>query len=120
MAPASELPAGAGEGRKGRMMHDKYCTVADCLRIAERSGLCSTHRKRAQRGQQLGLPVAERFLSTWDRLHAAALDLADADTEDDAAYRRAEDRLRKAIDARVEELLAQRNPSPPRRRMAGG
>ena len=97
------------------MPTERYCTVGDCMRLAESGGLCSAHRKRKQRGVQLGLPMVEKFCSTWDRLHAAAIDLAEADSEDDIAYQRAEDRLRKAVESIVQERL--RTLSPTARRM---
>ncbi len=80
-------------------MVERYCCVDDCVRVVFRGDLCSTHMKRQQRGQQLSLPMAEKLVSPWERIHAAAIDLADADSEDDIAYARAVDRLEKAIEA---------------------
>ena len=87
-----------------------YCLVGDCVRIAERNGLCSTHRKRLQRGTQLGLPVVERFASPWERCMAAFIELVDVDSEDDVAYKRAEDKASRAIDALVEERVRVMSP----------
>ena len=96
-------------------MGERYCTVGDCVRLSERDGLCSTHRKRKQRGQQLSLPVVEKYADPWDRAHAASIDLANVDSEDDLEYQRAEDRWRKAIEALLQDRL--RNLSPTPRRM---
>ena len=93
----------------------EYCRVGECVRIAERNGLCATHRKRIQRGTQLRLPVPEAFVSPWERCMAAFIELLDADSEDDEAYRVAQSKAERALDALVEDRL--RLVSPPSRRM---
>ena len=92
-----------------------YCRVGDCTNLSERNGLCATHRKRKQRGQQLDLPVIEPYRTPKERVWEAAIAVLDTDSEDDAAYSRAEERFWNAIDALLEERS--RNLSPTRSRM---
>lgn len=89
-------------------MSTTFCTVDGCLRRAKRdaSGLCEGHTKRAQRGTTVAGELLERsnsrytpYASPLERLQEAALRLADADTEDEADYQRAQDSLRKAAEA---------------------
>jgi len=89
-------------------MSTTFCTVDGCLRRAKRdaSGLCEGHTKRAQRGATVAGELLERtssrftpYQSPLERLQEAALRLADADTEDEADYQRAQDSLRKAAEA---------------------
>jgi hypothetical protein len=78
----------------------QFCSIADCFEEAEAHGLCSTHRKREARGQSVTAPLrAPTYDSPFHRAHEAAMALADAPTDDDAEYRRREDRFRKALDA---------------------
>jgi hypothetical protein len=79
-------------------VHVLVCFVDGCDRPATRAGLCEGHRKRRRRGQALGSPLQERPATPWSRILEGCIALADADSEDDLAFRRAEDRLRKAID----------------------
>lgn len=60
------------------------------------NGLCDRCRKRKARGGDLGAPVQER-LSPRQRVFEAAIDLADADSEDDGAAGRAEANLAAAV-----------------------
>ena len=83
------------------------CRVDGCPHEAGTGGICAAHRKRLQRGGQLDAPVAER-LSPFERAMQAALDLADADTTDDAAYARAVDRFRKAAERWIQSLAGRR------------
>lgn len=69
-------------------MRRAYCDEDECLLPAERGGKCRGHAARAERGKVRAGPLRER-LSSWEQLHAALLAVADADAEDDAAYRRA-------------------------------
>ena len=89
------------------MARERYCVVDGCVRLAEGADLCATHRKRVQRGVQLGLPIAEKFVSPWERVTAAAIDLADVDAEDDLAHARAEDRLKRAALEWCRDYLSQ-------------
>ncbi len=50
-------------------------------------------RKRAKGAWQYGDP---RTMNPWDRLHTAALELADCDSQDDAAYKSAREVLRQS------------------------
>ena len=71
------------------------CSFDDCVHPAESSGLCAAHRKQRQRTGRL-VPVVER-LEPRARLREAALALADADSEDDRAARRAQVRFMKTL-----------------------
>lgn len=74
------------------------CAVANCTRPAQaRDPLCAAHRKRLQRGQGTGAPIAEQ-LDPFERALQAGIELADCDSGDDAAYERAVDRFRKACE----------------------
>lgn len=66
------------------------CTGPDCSRPAWRSGLCHGHHWQRRHGREL-TPLRPRKQSPMQRLAAAALAYADAETEDD--YRRAYHRL---------------------------
>lgn len=86
------------------------CREPDCFKPARRNGYCWGHHKRRMRRQVVSTPLAERPVSTWDRLTAAALAYADVgDSEGD--YDRAQDRLRKAAMA-----YGDRVPQPMRAR----
>lgn len=61
------------------------CCVADCVREATSGAYCYLHRKRLQRGMPLHSPVHARGRGLWERLSEAALEYADAETEEDAA-----------------------------------
>lgn len=75
----------------------RMCAADECLRPAVgRQRYCMAHDQRQTRGQKLSTPIAERYESPFQRLVAAAIALADADSEDDVAFNRALDRLRKA------------------------
>lgn len=74
------------------------CSVDGCAKEAARGGLCWGHIKRRQRKR-----TVSGELRAWGRpppqlLVDAALSVADADTADDGAWRRAKDLLRKASD----------------------
>jgi len=70
------------------------CTIDDCPNDAAKGGLCWAHLKRRTAGQELAPPVEKRPESPLARLEEAALTYADA--EDDQAFARAKDNLRKS------------------------
>lgn len=70
------------------------CSVTGCDRPAD-GYLCATHKKRAQRGRPLTAPVVGK-LKPWDRMLEAFMQLFDVDSEDDAAFERAQARARMA------------------------
>ena len=69
------------------------CSGPDCSRPAVRSGLCPGHAWQRQHGRPLA-PLAPRSRDRWDRLHRAALAMADAESDRD--YYLAAQRLRAA------------------------
>lgn len=75
-------------------MNDALCSVDGCERLVEKAGLCAGHRKRKVRGQVVNTQLARRPSSPLEYLCESALAYADAD--DDVAYERAKDNLRKA------------------------
>ena len=85
--------------------HETYCEV--CGRPGDRGRhLCSAHQKRRADGDTTpvgparGGPAGARLHeSPLHRLLEAALAYADADSEDDVAFQRAKDNLRKAAKA---------------------
>jgi hypothetical protein len=84
-----------------------YCDVEDCLKPAERvqedgRALCATHRKQIRRSGRI-TPVPDKPESQHDRLFRAAIDLRDADSEDDVAYTLAERRFWNAFRAAARE-----------------
>jgi hypothetical protein len=62
---------------------------------------CSMHTKRQQRGTPMNAPERE-ILPPFERLVQASIDLADADSDDDGEYNRAESRLKAAAKCWVE------------------
>lgn len=84
------------------------CSATSCSKPAAKSGLCWMHLKRKQRGTVAEAPEQER-LTPSERVTQAALDLADADTDDDDAYALAVDTLRKAVDRWYRQRAAQRD-----------
>lgn len=64
------------------------CSWPGCTRSRNAHGLCDMHRLRVQRGVEPGCETP------WEQLVAAALQLADAET--DRQYRAAEERLKRA------------------------
>lgn len=73
------------------------CEVSGCDR-STRGGrtYCEMHYKRKQRGLPLHAKVQER-LPIRERVIQNAIDLADADTDDDRAYAAALERLKKSV-----------------------
>ena len=57
--------------------------------------MCDMHAKRGQRGRDMHAPKREK-LDPWGRLVTAAIELADADSDDDSDYNKREARLRSA------------------------
>lgn len=81
---------------------EEACAVEGCGRPVKgaRHKHCSTHGYRARKGLPLDAPVV-RYASGFDRLFAAAVELAGVNSEDDAAFDQGKERLRKAYrDAR--------------------
>lgn len=79
------------------------CTIDSCERPAARAGLCWAHVKRRQEKRPLDSPLAdtqarsgEHEMTPLERLEKTALDLADAEEDED--YERARERLRKLVD----------------------
>lgn len=79
------------------------CTIDSCERPAARAGLCWAHVKRRQEKRPLDTPLAdtqsrsgEHEMTPLERLEKTALDLADAEEDED--YARARERLRKLVD----------------------
>ena len=79
-------------------MHERYCDWPGCERLTMDAShpMCAMHHKRQSRGAPMNAPVRES-LDPWERCVVAAIDLADADSDDDEGYARAESRLRNAL-----------------------
>lgn len=75
------------------------CTGPECRKEATSGDLCAGHRKQLQRHGRLW-PLD---LGAWERARAAhfeaAVELRDADSEDDAAFREAERRFWETFEA---------------------
>jgi hypothetical protein len=80
-----------------------YCSAPECEREA-RPGCdyCAGHQARLRRGQPLVAPLVEPYPSSWARVHDAAVDLGNSETDED--HDRNSDRLRKAIRAYMLDL----------------
>jgi len=76
-----------------RIQRPRECNGPECRRLVFRAGLCRGHYWQRQQGRPLK-PLAPRRQSRAERLAAAALAYADAETPDD--YERAQARLRMA------------------------
>lgn len=72
------------------------CSVMDCPHPVVAHGLCDGHVRRRYKGQTVHVPLAEAKRTPVQVLRDAAIGYADADSEDDEAALRADDRLRKA------------------------
>lgn len=99
------------------------CGAPGCERpAAPGRGMCWAHIKRMAREAEMAAPVRERHADPWQRVWEAAIAASECDTDDDTAFHRAEDRLRKAIHAYVARALASENRrhrrSVPRKRSA--
>lgn len=89
------------------------CSVEGCLRPVEAGGLCAGHRKRKTRGTTIAGELRDDTRSPAEILTDAAIALADADAEDDEAWRRAkksheyaaESFARRRTKARIRETL---------------
>ena len=92
-----------------------FCTSPDCLNPEHASGLCVGHFRRKARGRPVGRPLRE-VLTPWGRVMEASITLAEVSTDDDGAFRRAEDNLRTAIRAwaRADVLVPSGEPVPER------
>lgn len=94
----------------------------DCDRPVEKAGLCAGHRKQ----KTLGKPFTPLSDSRAGRLTyhqvmvEAALALADADSDDDRAFDRATDNLRKAAISYARQAIATRIKEGLARRRAAG
>jgi hypothetical protein len=69
-----------------------YCEAPDCLELSS-GKYCECHKKRAQRGGSMSTP-AKKQESPWGRVQEAALQVAEADS--DQEYKAARERLRSA------------------------
>lgn len=77
-------------------MVDRYCAVPGCYETAAPRGtMCSMHYKRSLRGVEMS-PGKREQLTPWARVVTAAIELADADSEDDNDFQRCAARLRYA------------------------
>lgn len=88
-----------------------YCDVDECMTPAEcvrKDGLavCAAHRKQLQRHGRTK-PVVDRPESQHDRLFRAALDLRDANSEDDQEYFLAERRFWNAFRSAAREYVVE-------------
>lgn len=84
------------------------CATADCLQLAHAGGVhCAGHAKRLERGQTTAAPLREK-LPLRERVLKLAIDLVDCDSEDDNAYERAFDALRKAVEQWARQGSARR------------
>lgn len=91
-----------------------FCSDPDCLRPVFRDGLCRGHVARRQRGAVVsGGLKRQRWESTWERVLEAVHAYAECDSADDAAFERARDRLRKAIEAYATGRRGHRASSKP-------
>lgn len=83
-------------------MRRAFCEVEDCLDPATRGTRCECHDKQRQRNgrvRQKGIGSGARHPTPWARVTEACLALADVDANPaaDEEYRRARDRLRRAV-----------------------
>lgn len=93
----------------------KLCETADCLRpVRYRGSRCSAHAARLRKGGKTKGPIRER-LPLRERIQHLCIGLADADSDDDRAYDRAWDTLRKAIEDWADELARERAGKTPQR-----
>lgn len=84
------------------------CEIADCLRPAHSRGrFCSAHAKQNQRGGITHAPIRER-MPLQERVGHLCDELANADADDDRAYNKAWDALRKALMEWTQALRQQR------------
>lgn len=88
------------------------CSVDDCLRPAERNGLCAAHRKRAQRGVTVAGELRDVSRAPHEVLADAALRYADADSTDDREFARAQNNLGQAAKAYARALRPRPGPKP--------
>src|SRR5712691_5585068 len=87
----------------------RLCDVPDCDRPVHSGGnYCAGHAKRRERGTPMGEPLREQHLSLRERVQKLAVDLADSDSEDDAAYERAWDALEHAVKDWAKEMHQRR------------
>lgn len=102
-----------------------YCRDPECVEEASVDGYCDSHYRRKLRGGQVSGPIRERPTSPRQRLRESALRYADADSEGDTEYDKADRNLMKsAISAtlaqpkfaRLLPLLALRGHHHPGRR----
>ncbi len=98
----------------------EYCRGPECEKEAARDGLCWAHLKQLERTGRTK-PVKDRPADAEERLFEASLALADADAEDDRAFRAAKRRFRAARDAwfvhELEVLLEKARASTGGRKM---
>lgn len=90
----------------------------DCPNPARRRGLCWAHVWREQHGSSATGPIKTIGLTPAQRLKECAINYADADSDDDLAWKRASDLLFKAAEEYVREKRARRrseSENPPKR-----
>lgn len=77
-----------------KVIPGKTCSACECENPAVRGGLCWAHDAQRRRGMKLR-PL-NHYQGPAEHFWQAVLDYADADAEDDHAYRLAELRLKRA------------------------
>jgi hypothetical protein len=77
------------------MVRETPCGVDGCDNGGRKAGLCWAHYKRRQRGRPLSPPIAHPPRTWSESLTRAALKYADVESEDDHAFLRARDALRR-------------------------
>jgi hypothetical protein len=70
------------------------CVVENCPNEAKKGGKCWGHAKRATRGLSIMVNLMPRKQTNIERLRAAAIAYAEAESDED--FRRADERLRTA------------------------
>ena len=100
------------------MVSADLCRAEDCTNLSARDGLCWSHARRKREGASMQL--AKRPATPIERVREAALTYAEVDAEDDDAFRRADDNLRKAAIAYgAREVIDRIRKGLERRRQAG-
>lgn len=80
---------------------ERYCEWPGCENpsMTPRHPWCAMHYQRQHRGKPMNTPKAVTITDPFEALTQAAISLADCDSEDDDAWRKAENRLRYAARA---------------------
>ena len=85
------------------------CAIPDCPNPPARGPHCWGHLKRKQRRKPVHEALAEKYESPWHRFVEATIAYNDCNSEDDRAFERVRDNLRKSAMAYVESVIAKRN-----------